>query len=438
MTCLFSFVYAQKDLDFNTCLKIALQNNLSIKEALINVETAENNYAQSKFEFLPNLNANWSGSRSFGTTFDNIRFIRTTQETNSSNVSASSSLPIFNGFRLQNNVKQLKATLDATQHSVDRTKNDIITNVALNFLQVIFDQENLVIAKNKLVILQQQYERAKKRFDAGIIPENEVLNLSSQVSTEKLNVINQENLLIKDRTTLIQAMNLDPFDEYTILKPDLSVFKTENELPNIDSVYTYALAYMPEMQESMSRITSSTLSFKITQSSLFPTLTLSAGIFTNYTSNGVFDPVTFQVVDVPYFTQLQDNISQSLSLNMSIPIFNRRTTYRNIKNAQLNIKLANVQLENTKNILVKKIQQAYQDAYASKNKFLVTQEQLSSLKLNYNNSKMRYENGILDLLSFNESLNNLTRAETELLQAQYDFIFKYKILDLYQGKEIKF
>jgi len=435
---MFSFVQAQKDLDFNTCLKIALQNNLSIKEALINVETAENNYAQSKFEFLPNLNANWSGSRSFGTTFDNIRFIRTTQETNSSNVSASSSLPIFNGFRLQNNVKQLKATLDATQHSVDRTKNDIITNVALNFLQVIFDQENLVIAKNKLGIIQQQYERAKKRFDAGIIPENEVLNLSSQVSTEKLNVINQENLLIKDRTTLIQAMNLDPFDEYTILKPDLSVFRTENELPNIDSVYTYALTYMPEMQESMSRITSSTLSFKITQSSLFPTLTLSAGIFTNYTSNGVFDPITFQVVDVPYFTQLQDNISQSLSLNMSIPIFNRRTIYRNIKNAQLNVKLANVQLENTKNILVKKIQQAYQDAYASKNKFLVTQEQLSSLKLNYNNSKMRYENGILDLLSFNESLNNLTRAETELLQAQYDFIFKYKILDLYQGKEIKF
>jgi outer membrane protein len=233
-------------------------------------------------------------------------------------------------------------------------------------------------------------------------------------------------------------MNLDPFDEYTILKPDLSVFRTENELPNIDSVYTYALTYMPEMQESMSRITSSTLSFKITQSSLFPTLTLSAGIFTNYTSNGVFDPITFQVVDVPYFTQLQDNISQSLSLNMSIPIFNRRTIYRNIKNAQLNVKLANVQLENTKNILVKKIQQAYQDAYASKNKFLVTQEQLSSLKLNYNNSKMRYENGILDLLSFNESLNNLTRAETELLQAQYDFIFKYKILDLYQGKEIKF
>jgi len=347
-------------------------------------------------------------------------------------------LPIFNGFRLQNNVKQLKATLDATQHSVDRTKNDIITNVALNFLQVIFDQENLVIAKNKLGIIQQQYERAKKRFDAGIIPENEVLNLSSQVSTEKLNVINQENLLIKDRTTLIQAMNLDPFDEYTILKPDLSVFRTENELPNIDSVYTYALTYMPEMQESMSRITSSTLSFKITQSSLFPTLTLSAGIFTNYTSNGVFDPITFQVIDVPYFTQLQDNISQSLSLNMSIPIFNRRTVYRNIKNAQLNVKLANVQLENTKNILVKKIQQAYQDAYASKNKFLVTQEQLSSLKLNYNNSKMRYENGILDLLSFNESLNNLTRAETELLQAQYDFIFKYKILDLYQGKEIKF
>jgi len=438
MTCMFSFVHAQKDLDFNTCLKIALQNNLNIKEALINVETAENNYAQSKFEFLPNLNANWSGSRSFGTTFDNIRFIRTTQETNSSNVSASSSLPIFNGFRLQNNVKQLKATLDATQHSVDRTKNDIITNVALNFLQVIFDQENLVIAKNKLGIIQQQYERAKKRFDAGIIPENEVLNLSSQVSTEKLNVINQENLLIKDRTTLIQAMNLDPFDEYTILKPDLSVFRTENELPNIDSVYTYALSYMPEMQESMSRITSSMLSFKITQSSLFPTLTLSAGIFTNYTSNGVFDPITFQVVDVPYFTQLQDNISQSLSLNMSIPIFNRRTIYRNIKNAQLNVKLANVQLENTKNILVKKIQQAYQDAYASKNKFLVTQEQLSSLKLNYNNSKMRYENGILDLLSFNESLNNLTRAETELLQAQYDFIFKYKILDLYQGKEIKF
>jgi outer membrane protein len=127
---MFSFVHAQKDLDFNTCLKIALQNNLSIKEALINVETAENNYAQSKFEFLPNLNANWSGSRSFGTTFDNIRFIRTTQETNSSNVSASSSLPIFNGFRLQNNVKQLKATLDATQHSVDRTKNDIITRIS--------------------------------------------------------------------------------------------------------------------------------------------------------------------------------------------------------------------------------------------------------------------------------------------------------------------
>jgi len=425
-------------LTLEKAIEIAVENNLQIRQSEFGERTAHANLIQSKAAYLPSISANWSGTRSFGTTFDNVTFSRVQQATNNSFTGISASITLFNGLNNFNSYKQNEFTEEASRQATRKTENEVITNVALIYLQILFDLENIRVSQDKLKILDQQMERKEKEYAVGRAILAELFNLRAQIATEKLNLVNQENTLARDKLRLSQELMLDPFAEYTYVFPNAESIVMEVDMEPLQDINAYALKHMPEMQEQESRILAAQYGLRRARSAYYPSLNMNGNLGSSYSSNGILDITTFRPVKTPYFEQLDRNLNQAVSLQLNVPIFNRLNARNQVRNADIAYHQAQLQYTITQNGLSQKIQQAWLDVVAAVNKYHSVKEQLAALDQAFKMAESRYENGIMDFYSFNENLNNLTKAESDLLQARYDFLFKRKILDLYQGRPIKF
>lgn len=427
---------AQQNLTLEYCIQTALQNNLQVKQQVNTLETSRINVDQSKYNWTPTLNGSVSMYNGFGTNFDQFTFQRVNTTTTTSSMNLNSSVVLFEGFNKFFQLHQSEYQFKAAEYAVQKTRNNIQMTVALNFFQVVYDQQNLKIAQDRLTLLESQLDLGRKKLSAGTSTQGEVLNLEAQVANEKLNVINSETQLKKDLLTLIQSVDLDATIPYTISAPDIKGFTTTYLLPSLDAVYSHALENMPEMQEQRMNILASTYGLKSAKSDILPTLSLNASMGGNYSSNGILNPRTFKYEDMDYFGQIQENFSKSLSFSLQIPIFNRHSTTFNIRRQELALQNAELSYQNQKNALIKSIQQAYLDVQSARIQYDAAAEQVTALNLSFQNIKARYDLGLIDFYTYLETLNNKTKAELQMNQSLFNYILKTKILDLYQGKNI--
>ena len=170
-----------------------------------------------------------------------------------------------------------------------------------------------------------------------------------------------------------------------------------------------------------------------------PQLYLSANYNTGYSD------IREQVVDVgpppiygayPFFDQVRDNRSSGIGLGLSIPIFNSWTINTNIANARIMHENAKLDLQNRQLALYASVHQAYADALAALKKFNATQEALVYMEESFKYTEKKFEVGLVNTVDYNTSKNQLIATQSDLLQAKYDFIFKTKILNFYQGEPI--
>jgi outer membrane protein len=436
---------AQTALTLEQCLQLAVENNIQVKVSQNNVTGAEVNYMQRKFDFLPTVAANIPLNKTFGNTAD-IYTQAIAESPWTSNPGIGASLVAFRGLSKWNELKNAQYTLSANQYGLEDFKNDIRLNTALAFFQVMFAADNLDISKARLELLEKQVRTMKAQVDAGTKTQGDMLVMESQLTTEQLNAVTQQNNYDKSLLSLILTLNLDPAGNYTIARPDFLEAKVDS-LEALPAIFQAARLSNPAIRQQEFRALAAKYAINTARSAYYPTLNVSFGLGTFFSSNakvidgyGIVDgiPTVIYGPRIPIDQQLTDNFNQYLTLALNIPIFNRMQTRQNYLLSKLNHQTAQLNLEAEELELYKAIQQAHLDAKASDAKYAATQAQQKSLQESLRYAQARYDAGMLDFLAYLEVLNNSTRAEIEQVQAQYDRILKRKILDLYQGKPLQF
>lgn len=441
-------IFAQNSLDLASAVKLAQENNIQVRQMRLGLHSSQLSLKQAKYQFLPNLNANWSYGQNWGTTFDFNVFQSVSQTTGSSNISLSSSVTLFAGFKNHHNLKARKADVASSKYSLERVKNDLGLNVALNFFNVVYGKENIRIIEKRLDLLVKQLEKTEKQFAAGLITQGDVFQFKAQIATEELNLVNARNAFGKSELVLIQSLGIVPAEKYSFVSPDVSRVEVEADLPPMEEVFKIALATMPEIKEQEAKIISSEYSMKASNANYLPTLSLTGGIYSSYSSNGVleagldtvlgFEVPTQNTVQMAYLKQLDRNVRQSISLSLAVPIFNQLQTRTAVQQSKINLENARFESQNQKNILIQSIQSAYLDLQASQASYDATQKQLYSLNAAFEYAEAKFSSGIIDYYSYIKILNDKSLAEIELLNAKYNFLFKKAILDVYQGKPLSF
>lgn len=453
-------IKAQPIWSLEKCISYARENNLQIKIAELNAEIGDVNYTQSKFSFLPNLNANANYGINRGRNIDPTTNTFIEQDIVGGSGTFSSSLNLFGGFRKVNQMRQSYYAYMSSKYNAEQIANDVSLNVANAYLQILFAKEQLLRSEQTLLLSKEQQERTRKLVLAGLQPESANYTIDAQVAQDEVNLITARNQLNLALLNLQLLLNLDKPIEVEIPAIELPQHFRYSDA-SVDSIYTIAVASFPNVVSSYFNLQSSFKGLQVARGARYPSINLNYNLFTNYSdaarsvtgfdTTGNVYPVgyvlaTNQLVvapelkykfeSVPFADQLNRNMGQSLGIGISIPILNGWSTQSNVKRSKLQWTIAKYNYEQAKLNLKRDVATAYADAQAASVRYTAQQQLLQSLQTNFDFTEKRYEAGLVSVYDYNTARKNLFDAQSQTLQAKYDYLFKLKILDFYQGKKI--
>jgi outer membrane protein len=452
---------SQTGWDLQQCISYALKHNISLKQASLNSEIISNNTTQSKAAVLPSLNMGAQHNYNFGQTID--RFTNTFANTQvlSQNFYVSSNLVLWSGLSQYNTIKANEYNYLSSVENLKQMQNDLSLNVANAYIALIFAEELLKISESQTKITQEQLERTQKLVNAGTIAKSIEYDVKAQLANEQVNVTTAENNLSISMLNLKQLMNLDSVTNFTIVRPNLSVEDGQLLNNNIQYIYETSVKNQPNIKSGEYSILSSERSLAASKGRISPTLSFNASMgtgtsglakdilgvtYTGYQVSGitnkgdsVFTPVTQLITRKTSFEdQFNNNINKSIGFTINIPLFNGLQTHTAIKNAKLNTLNARFTQDLAKQNLYKTISQAYVSAKAALNKYVATKLSVDAASESFKYAQQKFDAGVISAFDFSTSKNRLFAAESNLLQAKYDYIFKLKVLDYYQGKPLGF
>ena len=442
-TCLGFGSVAQEKWSLERCIDHALENNIQVKQTMLSMESAQRNKSQAFADMFPSLNANTGYNLNFGRTIDPGTNSFVTESVNSQNVWLGSSVTLFNGLRMLNNLRQSQLNVLAAEYDLKDISNNISMSVATAFLQVMFAEELLQIAMDQQSISTEMMGRTEKLVDAGAAAKGNLYDLKAQVASDQVQVVNAENNYTTAVLTLKQLLNLKDDIQFEVLRPNVEMPLTDPTTLRVSMIYNEALQNWPAVLARETRIKSADKGVKMAWASMTPSLDASGNLNTLYSSSREYnlfdtDDQTKWGERIPYGEQLDQNLSYGFGASLSIPIFNGLAARNGLQQSRLNKINTELQLEDTKNQLYSSIQQAFNDAQAAYRTYLAADESVKASQESFNYAQERFEVGVINAVDHSTIRNNLARVQSDRLRAKYDYIFRSKVLDFYRGKPLTF
>jgi outer membrane protein len=458
---------AQEKWDLRRCVDYALANNINIQQNLVQERVNALVYQQSKDGRWPSLNLQASGGEQFGRNVDPTTNLFTTTNIAFLSMGLQSGVTLFNFFSLKNTIEANRLTSEATRLQTENLRNDISLNVSASYLQALLTHEQNRIAKVQVQQSRQQYEFTRKRVDAGALPELNAAELEAQLARDTAAAIATEAQFQLNLLSLKALLNLDagvPFDIATPNADDIPVEPLASLQPQ--EVYDKAIMDQPLQKANQLRYESAQKSTAAAKAQLYPSFGAFGNLNTNYSSAqklynvgsptvafaptslytpvaGVNLPVFGPSINYPgtekanVFRQLDRNFRQSLGLSVTVPIFNGHQARAALQRAKLNETTVRLQSKADSQALKQNVYQAYQNAINALQTLNSRKKTAQLAERSYDLGSKRYEVGLLPTLDLITLQNNVQRAKIDVASAQYDYVFRLKVLEFYKYNAIK-
>ena len=420
-------VQAQEGWTLRQCIDYAIEHNISIRQSANEAEQSAVSVNTAKWARLPNLNGSAGQSWNWGRTDvrigDEQKYISVSRH--STNMSLSTNVPIFTGLQIPNQYALAKLNLKAAMADLEKAKEDISINIASAYLQVLFNQELHQVSLGQVELSKEQYARISRLAELGKASPAEVAEAKARVAQDEMSAVQTDNNFRLALLDLSQLIELETPEGFSLAAP---VVKLDLEpLTPPDEVYQTALSTKAAIQAAQYRLEGSKHNIRIAQSAFYPQLSFSGSLGTNY----------YSTIDRNFGDQMRDNFSKYVGFSLSVPLFNRFTTRNRVRTARLQQENYSLQLDNTKKVLYKEIQQAWYTALASESKYTSSSTAANASMESFKLMSEKYDNGKANAVEYNEAKQNLMKAQSDELQAKYEYLFRTKILDFYKGIPIE-
>ena len=415
------------------CCDYAIEHNISIKQQQNQCRQRELDLSTAKNSRLPDLNGSLSQNFSFGRGLTSQNTYTNTN-TSSTSLQLGTSIPLFTGFEIPNQIKLNQLNLETATADLEKAKNDIRMQVAQAYVQILYDMEMADVAHRQVAIDSAQVVRLQAFVKNGKASGAELSQQKATMAHSRLTATQADNNLKLSILSLSQLLELPSPDGFSVVRPSLESvdnLMAQDHLTTPDQIYAEALGIKPEILSQQLKLKGTAHQIKIAQAGNYPTLSLSGGLGTNYYKTSGFKGDGFG-------KQLENNFSQYIGLSMSIPIFNRFQTRNRIRSARIDQANQQLQLDNTKKTLYKEIQQVYYNAQNAQSKTQSSAEAVQSSKDAFQLTQAKYENGKSTITEFNEAKNNYLKSESDLVQARYENLYQHALLEFYRGKDLNF
>lgn len=423
-------------LTFKEAVKIGLANNVSLNQQENLLVSSQASKSAALFNMAPSVNIIGNAGRNDGNSFNQQqgKVVNGVVDFIGANISAN--MPLFNGM---NNVNQYRQSVQQTEsqlHFVKRTNQDVITNIANQFLMCLLDQQLVFIREKNLETQQQQYNQIKEMVAAGSRAEVELLKQDYQVKNAEVLVLRAKAAFRNNKAILAQTLQIDPFMQFELAEPKWDVNHNDLELMTLENMYTAAVEQRSDLQQANADEKAAGYRYMASKGTYFPDI----GLFLQYGSryNYIHPSEGFDPENRSFQDQFgSDNIQLAYGIAFTIPVFRGfQTRSQVVQNRMLleNAKLSKHNAEITVKADVLRAFQNYQDARTN---FEASASQLKSAEVAYLLEKERYDLGISDIVTLSLSIQDYTSAQADYAGSKYTLMFQ-RILINYANGTLKF
>lgn len=440
------------------CINYALEQNIQLNETRLTSQADQINYKQAQSDLYPNLSLSSLQSWNFSDPKDTAAAsYGSPKKVSANNLSLSTGVTLFGGFQLRNELKQSRELYNASKYDIGKIRNEITLSVLADYLQVIYSYKAVEIAKNQVGNTQIQVETTRKEVDAGSLPEGNLLQIQSQLASDKGTLVTYQNQLLLAKLALMQLMRMPERKNFEVDTTGFGNALVLDTTLSSHEIYEISLGIMPEIKSAALNTQASETGIKVAKASLYPRLSLQAALKTGYSSTSSLytyinrteaigylqsDPsqlvmshvAAAQREDYPVGKQLSDNFGQIVSLNLTIPIFSNNQGKYGVEKAKIALQNSKLAEESTKEQLRMSVEQANTDLIAAIKNYASAADILKSALRSFTDMEKKYNTGFASATDYLIQKNSYEQALFGLNQAKFNYIFKSKIVDFYLGK----
>lgn len=426
-----------KQWSLQDCLDYALKNNIQLQKSKVSLESSKVDVKSAKAALFPSLSFStsqgvthtpWSESSSFINESGGTMTSTSTSDKVTANGSygLNASWTLWNGNQNRNNLKQQKLNEQVAQLSTEQTANSIQEEIAQDYVQILYEVEEIKIAQSALTLSKTQRDRGAEMVKTGSLAKADLAQLEAQVTQDQYTLVNAQSLLASYKLKLKQLLEIDGGQSFDVTIPDVNDNQVLASIPTLNDVYQSSLVIRPEIKSGQISIDNASLAIKTAKGGYYPTLSLSAGLGS---SDGT-------ALSGSLYNQLKHNFNSSVSLNVSVPIFDNRKNKSNVEKAKLNYITSQLDLQSTQKTLYSTIEGYWQDATTSQMKYIAAKANVESMQTSYDLVSEQFRVGLKNVVDMLTGKNNLLSAQQSMLQSKYTSLLNLTLLRFYQGDKI--
>lgn len=453
--------------DLRRCVEYAKEHNIQVRQQHIQASLSSLDYKQSKFSQLPTLNSSIQGGWNFGRSVDQVNYTYTNQAFFQTTLGVSSGVTLFNWFSKKNTTAANKLTAAAEELQEEKIKNDVALNVANLYLQILFNIQQAYINETRLGQSRAQFDNTQKQVNAGALPELNAAELEAQLGVDSANWIQAKTNIELSILQLKSALNLPADTTFAVETPPVEAIPVDNILEvSPAATYEMAIKTLPQFRVNDLRLQSAQKNYQAARGQLYPTISAFGqlnSLLNDQTREGVgnyteINPVIGTVGTAPgasevnsiikqrlyssyphtgVFRQINNNFGQNIGLSINVPIFNGFSARTNVERRRLNILNQQLVLDQDKLNMKRDIYEAYNQALGAFEKYNASVKSVVSAQKAFDYATKRYDIGVLQTIQWLNNQNTLAEAKINALIAQFDYVFKMKVLEFYKGQGIK-
>lgn len=425
----------QKSWTLEECIRYALENNIDLKSERLSVEESKISLSDSKWAFAPNVSASTSYNLSIGRVLDETTYeFVTNQMMESSSSSVSASILLFDGLKSLRQLQYSKLNKEAAALKYKKAENDLYLNITAYFLETLCAQENIKNCRSIVESLKDQEDLISVKVDHGKVTEADLLQIQSKLSDAENTLLSAEHSYDLSRMKLCQLLEIKDYRSFipSVVNTDsieFSPYSHTDILAGID--------YLPEIALAKKNIELSRKSIQISKAQYYPTLSLSleyGSSFSNARQKVLQnEDGSYIYKSYPFWKQYKDNASQYISLGLSIPLFSN-SSINSVRKAKLELKRNEYAFYTAKKQAEKEITQAVMDAETAWKKLQGSKKYLASAQEAKRQITLKFKVGAVGLTEYNDVISTFIKAQAQCLSAKYEYMFKTKVLYLFQNK----
>lgn len=427
-----------KNWTLQECVEYALKNNISIKQSELDIKLANIDKSSAIGNFLPTINGQVSHSWSIGANTNPVTNLRENQTTQYTQVGLGSSVTLYGGLQNVNRLRRAKLAQLASQYQLTKMQDDILLYVANAYLDILFNKENLKVQQNQLAFDEKQLTRSEELVKAGSVPRGDLLDMKATIATDNQRIAVAENALLISRLSLAQLLQLEDFQNFDVA--DVSIEPTPSPVMNEspEAIVAKAKEVRVEIKIAQANLDLAERDIKIARGALHPSLTFGYNFGTNasYADRILFDQNTGQpytASPLPVFDQFSDNKGHNFGLQLSIPILNGFSAKNNVERSKVAFQRNKNAFDQAKLDLELNVYKAITDARGALKTYEAAVITVEARQEAFNYAKEKFAVGLMNSFDFNQSQTVYVAAQSDVIRAKYDYIFKTKVVELYFG-----